>query len=142
MPPDRPPRSQVVAIRSMVLRWLICSLAIFASVYVVPGIHFTGPGWELGIVALIFGLVNALLRPLLLALTCLTFGVFGLLVNALLLALTSALAAGLGIDFVVDGFWPAFWGGLVVALVSMLLSILAGEQRVDVRIGRGAGPNQ
>ena len=51
--------------RSLVLRWLISTLAIFVAVYLIPGIGFVGPGWELGIVAAVFGLVNAALRPLL-----------------------------------------------------------------------------
>lgn len=146
MLPQPSSRSQFATIRSVILRWLISSLAIFAAVYVVPGIHFNGPGWELGIVAAIFGLINALLRPLLLILTCplviVTLGLFGLVVNALLLGLTSALANQLGIDFVVDGFWPAFLGGLVISLVTLLLSVLAGEQRVAVRVGRGVKPEE
>ena len=56
--------------RSLILRWLITTLAIFAAVYLVPGITFNGPGWELGLVAAVFGLVNIGLRPLLSLLTC------------------------------------------------------------------------
>lgn len=127
--------------RRLILRWLISSLAIFAAVWIVPGIEFTGPGWQLGIVAIVFGLLNALIRPLLVILTCplilLTLGLFGLVINALLLGLASELSRGLGIDFTVNGFWPAFWGGLVISLVSLALSILAGEQRIAVQVQRG-----
>ncbi|MBC8078617.1 MAG: phage holin family protein [Chloroflexales bacterium] len=127
--------------RSVVLRWLITSLAIFVAVSLVPGIHFTGPGWQLGVVAIIFGLVNVLVRPLLLLLTCplvlLTFGLFTFVLNALLLGLTSALANQLAIDFRIDDFWAALLGGLIISLVTIMLSALAGEQRFMVRVGRG-----
>ncbi|MEF3273455.1 MAG: phage holin family protein [Chloroflexus sp.] len=122
------------------LRWLIYSLAIFAAVWIVPGIEFTGPGWQIGVVALLFGLLNALLRPLLYFLTCplviLTLGLFVLIINALLLGLTSALADQLGINFVVDGFWPAFFGGIVISLVSTTLQYLAGDVQFRIVIER------
>lgn len=117
--------------RSLVLRWLISTLAIFVAVYLIPGIGFVGPGWQLGIVAAVFGLVNAALRPLLTLLTCpliiLSLGLFGLVINALLLLLTARIAAGLGVQFTVDSFFSAFLGGLVISLVSVLLNVLAGE---------------
>lgn len=122
--------------RRLMLRWLISSLAIFAAVWVVDGIEFSGPGWQIGVVALIFGLLNALLRPLIYLLTCplviLTLGLFGLVINALLLGLTSALADQLNIQFHVAGFWPAFFGGLVISIVTTLLSVLAGDTEVRV----------
>src|SRR5215217_1223194 len=124
--------------RSLILRWLITSLAIFAAEYLVPGITFNGPGWELGLVAAVFGLVNIGLRPLLSLLTCpliiLTLGLFGLVINALLLLVTAWIAGNLGVDFRIDGFWPAFWGGLIISLVTMILTILAGEQRFQVTV--------
>lgn len=134
--PQYRPSPQRPEWQRLLLRWLISSLAIFAAVWLVPGIHFSGPGWHIGVVALVFGLLNALLRPLLYLLTCplviLTLGLFGLVINAALLGLTSALADQLGIGFTVDGFWPAFWGGLVISLVSTALSVLAGDTRVQV----------
>ena len=78
--------------------------------------------------AAVFGLVNSLLRPLLTVLTCplivLTLGFFTLVINALMLMVTGWLAARWNLGFTVAGFWPAFWGGLVVGLVSLLLSML------------------
>jgi putative membrane protein len=124
----------------LILRWLIGSLAIFAATWI-PGIEFSGPGWQLGVVALVFGLLNALLRPLIYLLTCplviLTLGLFGLVINAVMLGLTSALADQLNIQFQVDGFWPAFFGGLVISIVTTLLSVLAGDTNVRVVRVRG-----
>ena len=75
----------------------------------------------------IFGAINATLRPLMKLLTCplilLTLGLFALIVNGLMLWLTSTIAESLGLAFRVTGFWPAFWGALVVSIVSTLLSI-------------------
>lgn len=120
----------------LILRWLISSLAIFVAIWIVPGIHFSGPGWHIGIIALLFGLLNALLRPLLYLLTCplviLTLGLFGLVINAILLGLTSALADQLNIAFHIDSFWDAFWGGLVISFVTTVLSLLAGDTNVRV----------
>ncbi|NNJ13169.1 phage holin family protein [Chloroflexales bacterium ZM16-3] len=127
---NRPPWQRLL------LRWLISSLAIFAATWLVPGIEFSGPGWQIGVVALVFGLLNALLRPLIYLLTCplvlLTLGLFGLVINAVMLGLTSALADQLNIQFHVYGFWPAFFGGLVISIVTTLLSFLAGDTNVQV----------
>ncbi len=140
MTPQPQPLSRWQRIRTLILRWLINTLAIFVAVLLVPGITFTGPGWQLGLVALVFGLVNVALRPLLMLLTCplviLTLGLFGLVINALLLALTAQIANSVGVQFRVDGFWPAVLGGLVISVVSLVLSILAGETPVRVTVRR------
>ncbi len=134
--------SRLAQVRAITLRWLISSLAIFAAISLVPGISFTGPGWQIGVIAMLFGMINALLRPLLTLLTCplvvLSLGLFGLVINALLLLLTARLAAAAGVQFTIDGFWPAFFGGLVISLVSLVLGLLAGEPvaRVVVHDGR------
>lgn len=134
------PRTTWQQLRSLVLRWLITSLAMFAAVFLVPGIEFVGPGWELGVVAAIFGLVNIALRPILMLLTCplilLTLGLFGLVINAALLLLTAEIARSVGVQFTVDTFWSAVLGGLVISFVSTLLNILAGEVPVQVVVRR------
>jgi len=126
--------------RSLILRWLITILSIYAAVWLVPGIDFSGPGWQLGVIAAVFGLINIALRPLLTLLTCplviLTFGLFGLVINAILLGLTAEIARSLGFQFTVDGFWSAVAGGLVIALVSLALNILAGETSFRVVVRR------
>ncbi len=131
-------KESTAEIGHLILRWLISSLAIFVAIKVIPGITFEGPGWQLGIVALVLGLLNSLLRPLLLLLSLpillLTLGLFSLVINALLLELTSVLAIYLDINFHVNDFWAAMGGSLVISLVTTLLSSLAGDQRIKIHI--------
>jgi putative membrane protein len=127
-------------LRSVVLKWLITSLAIFAAIYLVPGIHFTGPGWQLGIIAAIFSMVNLLLRPILMLITCpmiiLTLGLFSVAINALMLILTANVAIYLGIAYSIDSFTTAFIGALVISFTSLVLNMLAGEGSVRVEVRR------
>ena len=115
----------------LLVRWLIASIAILAAVKLMPGIRFAGPLWGLALVAVIFGLVNALVRPLLKLLACpliiLTLGLFTLVINAVMLMLTSALSEAFGLNFRVADFWSAFWGALLISIVSFLLNLLIGE---------------
>ena len=119
----------------LLVRWLVATVAIFAAVHLLPGIRFSGPLWKLALVALVFGLVNALVRPLLTLLTCpliiLTLGLFTLVINAAMLGLTSLLSEALGLGFQVADFWSAFWGALVISLVSFLLNLVVGERREE-----------
>jgi putative membrane protein len=115
-----------------VLRWAINAIALFLAVYLVPGVTLQG-GWVSIIwLAFIFGLINAFLRPLLKLLTCpliiLTLGVFTLLINTFLFWLTSQVGQAFGIGFTIDGFWPAFLGGLVVTVVSMIMSLILKDE--------------
>ena len=129
--------------RELLLRWLVTTLALYAAVLLVPGISFDAAqgAWRLILVALVFGGVNALLRPLLTLLTCpliiFTFGIFFLVVNALLLMATSWASLKLGLGFTVAGFWPAFWGGLVVSIASTLIFAITGRPGVVVRVQGG-----
>jgi putative membrane protein len=140
MMPEPQPADRWRQLRSLSLRWLITILAIYAAVWLVPGIDFSGPGWQLGVIAAVFGLINIALRPLLTLLTCplviLTFGLFGLVINAVLLGLTAQISRSLGINFTVAGFWPAVAGGLVIAIVTLALNILAGETSFRVVVRR------
>ncbi len=115
------------------LRWIGNALGLYIAAQVVPNIHIgSNPLVVLG-VALVFGLVNALIRPLLELLTCpfiiLTLGLFTLVINAVMLLLTSALSRAVGLAFVVGGFWAAFWGALIISLVSLALTLLLHERR-------------
>ncbi|WP_235036937.1 phage holin family protein [Actinomadura sp. K4S16] len=86
-------------------------------------------------VAVIFGIVNAVLKPIIKTLGCafyvITLGLIGLVVNALLLWLTSELAEGLELPFHVSGFWPAFWGAIVVGVVGWLLHLFLPDDDDD-----------
>ena len=117
----------------IVIRWIIVSLSLFIAAWLVPGIRVDGNAWvAFAAMAVILGLVNALVRPVLTLLSCpliiLTLGLFVLVINGLTLWLASAIAVNwFGIGFYVDGFWPAFWGALISSIVSIILSALVRE---------------
>jgi putative membrane protein len=120
------------------IRVLVSAAALAVATAAVPGIELlAGSGWSragtLLAVAVIFGLINATLKPLIKIIGCafylLTFGLAALVVNGLLLWLTSVIAGGLTLPFHVTGFWPAFWGAIIVGLVSWLLHLLIGDER-------------
>jgi putative membrane protein len=105
------------------IRLLVNAVALIVVANVVQGVHVTGITGAI-IAALILGIVNAIIRPILvilsLPLEILTLGLFTLVINALLFWFVGALHVGLE----VAGFWPAFWGALVMTIVSWLLSAL------------------
>jgi len=115
---------------AFVTRVLVIAVALWVATLIVPGIDnsagsmTTRIGTLIG-VALIFGLVNAILKPLIKIVGCLfyviTLGLIGLVVNALLFMLVGWLSSKLGLPFVVSGFWAAFWGAIVVSVVGALL---------------------
>ncbi len=121
--------------RSLLLHWLLNAAALWVAALLRPGLDFRGTIVQLLLVAAVFGIVNSLLRPILTVLTCplivITLGLFTLVINALMLMLTGALSARWGLGFTVSGFWAAFFGGLVVALVSVALSLLLPGKRED-----------
>jgi putative membrane protein len=119
--------------RSFLLRVLVNGAAIWVAAAVVPGVELgegstTDTILTVLLVGLIFGVVNALVKPFVklvtLPLYILTLGLFSLVVNALLLWLTSWLSGRLDLAFGVDGFWAAVLGGLVVSIVSVVLDAL------------------
>lgn len=106
-------------------RWVFTTVGVLAATQVVPGI--TADGWPaVFITALILGIFNAFLKPILFILTLpiqiLTLGLFTLVINAILLSLASVLVG----PFNVAGFWPAFFGGLVISFVSGFLNVMFG----------------
>jgi putative membrane protein len=118
------------------LRVLASAAALAVATAVVPGIELqTAPLGKKTLtligVALIFGVINAVLKPIIKVVGCafyiLTLGLIGLVVNALLLWLTSWVAGKLHLPFHITGFWPAFWGAIIVSLVSWLLGILVRD---------------
>lgn len=121
-----------VKLTKVLVRWVITALALFVAALVVPGIRVSGTAWVVyAVMAIILGWVNALVRPVLQILTCplilLTLGLFTLVINGFVLWLSARIANGLGIGFYVDGFWSAFWGALIVSIVSVILSALVKE---------------
>src|ERR1700733_10074542 len=120
------------------LRVLVSAAALGVATWAVSGIELlAGSGWTrvgtLLAVALIFGLINATLKPLIKVIGCafyvLTLGLAALVVNGLLLWLTSVIAADVTLPFHVTGFWAAFWGAIIVGLVSWLLHLAIGDDR-------------
>ncbi len=114
------------------LRLLATAAALWVAVILIPGIRYTG-GWPGFLaVALVFGLVNAVIRPILKLLTCplviLTLGLFVFVLNAFLLWLSAQFAQGLGLPFFVDGFWAALIGALLVGVVSTVLNLFVGKK--------------
>lgn len=122
---------------AFIVRWLITAAAVWVAAELVGGIHLDG--WQSTLlVALILGLLNAFLKPLLfwgsLPLTIITFGIFALLINTALLALTAWIAGKFeSIHFAIDGFWDAFWGAVIISLVSWLLSLAVDPDRMARR---------
>jgi putative membrane protein len=112
----------------LIFRWAVASLALFLAAWLVPGITVDGGGWIVyAIMAVILGLVNAIVRPVLKFLTCplilLTLGLFVLVINGVTLWLASVIAVNwFHLEYHVYGFWPAFWGALIVSVVTVVLS--------------------
>src|SRR3954466_7925389 len=117
---------------SFIVRLLVNAAALWVATALVPGVTYSGGTLPLLGVALVFGVINATLRPLAKILTfpliILTLGIFALVINGLMLWLTSAMSSALGLGFHVSGFWAAFWGGVVVSLVSLILSMLLRDR--------------
>ena len=114
------------------LRILATAAALWIATQIVPGVTHSGPWTSLLLVAIVFGVLNAIVRPLLKLLTCplilLTLGLFTFVINALMLWLTSAISATLGLGFHVAGFVPAFLGALVITVVSVLVSLILRDR--------------
>jgi putative membrane protein len=114
------------------VRLLVNAAALWVATQIVPGVTYSG-GWIpfLG-VALVFGVVNTVVgmmaKILTFPLIIVTIGLFILVINGLMLWLTSAVADALGLGFHVNGFWPAFWGALVVSVVSALLNLMVRDR--------------
>ena len=118
--------------RTHLIRFFINALALCAAVWLVPGLRYTGTPAGFLLLAVVFGLVNMFLRPLLMILTCplvvITLGLFVLVINAVLLLATGAVSRHLGLGFTVDGFWAALLGGIIIGLASTLLAVVIKER--------------
>ena len=127
----------------ILLRLIINAVALLVTAWIIPGIHLGAAGphptqhdWvTLLVVALIFGLINTIIRPIVLLLslplTILTLGLFLFVINAFMLLITSWIAQGMGLGFRVDGFFPALLGSLIISVVSFVLSRALSKSRAD-----------
>jgi len=117
----------------LIVSWFINAVALALAAWLIPGISVTEDrAWvAVAVMAVIFGLVNALIRPLVKLLTCLinvfTLGLFTLVINALMLWLSSWIAGQLGVGFRVENFLAAFLGAVLISIVSFLLNIFFRE---------------
>lgn len=122
------------------LHWAITAFALWVASHVFKGIQFNNTG-SLVVSALLLGLANAIVRPLLvfltLPLTVLTFGLFLLVINALMLLLVAKLVNG----FKISGFWTAFWASLFMAVLSFVLGafLLGGSPEFMIDTNPGSG---
>jgi len=119
--------------RAFAIRLIINAVALTVTAWLLPGITIAEN--SLGsvlLIALLFGIINALVKPIIVILSCplliLTLGLFYLVVNGLMLLLTDALA---GERFEVDGIWWAILGGLVLGFVGSVLESLLGTDERD-----------
>ena len=121
----------------ILIHWLITSIALVVAAWLVPGIRVEREAWTIfAAMAVILGLVNAIVRPLLKLMSCpliiLTLGLFVLVINGLTLWMASAIAVRwFHVGFYVDGFAPAFVGALIVSIVSVILTALLAPKRSE-----------
>ncbi len=122
---------------AFLIRWAITALAVAVAAWVVPGIVVENPhrAWAVLLLALILGLVNAFIRPVLKFLSCglivLTLGLFTLVINGLTLWLASWVAEEvLGFGIHIDGFWNAILGALIISVVSFVATTFVGKGRL------------
>lgn len=114
--------------RNFILRALIAAAGLWLASYIVPGVHFSD--WKiLLIAAVVLGLVNAFIRPIVtvltLPVTLVTLGLFLLVINAAMIGLTARLLHG----FTIDGFWPAIFAAIVTGAVSMVGNGMLRDER-------------
>jgi putative membrane protein len=119
---------------TLILRWAINAVALYAAIAIVPGLQTANQNWQAYIwLALIFGLVNALVRPILKFLTCplilLTLGLFTLVINTGMLYLTSRVGDFFGIGLSIENFLSAFLGAIVISVISLVLTVFVREPK-------------
>ena len=117
-----------------ILRWVINAIALYLAILILPGIDLESGLVSIIWLALIFGLINALLRPLISILTCplilLTLGLFTLVINTFLFWLTSVIGQYFNLELVIADpvWWNAFLGGLIVSIVSVVMTMILKDE--------------
>jgi len=114
----------------LLLKIAVNAVSLAIAVKIIDGITFTGKWWMMLGIAVIFGFVNAIIKPVVklfsLPLLILTLGFFALVINALMLMLTAWVSGAFDLGLAVKGFWPALKGALVISIVNMVLSCIVG----------------
>jgi len=127
-------------LKKFIQSWLINTLAVLVAVYLVKGIHYE-KALDLLVASLLLGILNAVLRPVLmflaLPLLLFTLGLFTLVINALLLYFVGYV---LRPHFYVDDFWSAFWGALIISIVGLILNSMTGTGESRLRVERHKRP--
>ena len=120
--------------------WIINTCAVAVAAFVVPGIHYQSL-LDLVVASLLLGILNAFIRPILLLmalpLLIFTLGLFILVINAVLLWFVGQISPE---HFVVKDFWSAFWGALIIGVVSLLLNVMTGSGNSRLQFQRGRRP--
>ncbi len=116
----------------LLLRLGVNAVALFLTAQLLPGIKVNGDVGTLLLVALIFGIVNALIKPIIEMLTCplviLTIGLFVLVINGAMLMLTASLSGG---RLIVDGWGTAIVGGIIMGIINVVLEAVLGLNKKD-----------
>jgi putative membrane protein len=130
-------------LKLFIQRWIISTVAVLVATVILHGRIEYRTWVDLLVATLLLGFLNSFVRPVLmflsLPLLIFTLGLFSIVINAVLLLLVSAL---LGSHFHVDGFWTAFWGALIIGIVSLILNSLTGSGDSRVRVRRGGARKQ
>ncbi len=125
MPSKKGNSSQHGFIARLLIRSIINACGLYVAALLVPGLHIGGWGTIL-VVAIVFGLVNALIRPFVSCVTCLlqmlTLGLFTLVINACMLYVTSWICDAADLNFSIDDFLSAFLGAIIISLISIVMS--------------------
>lgn len=133
------PETQQQRLIAFVIRWLITAVAVWAAAKLIDGIHLDG--WKSTlVVALVLGLLNAYLKPLLtigtILFVVLTAGLFLIIINTILLALTAWFLGRFdSIQFRIDGFWDAFFGAVIISIVSFVLTRFIDPRKMARKFG-------
>ena len=133
------PETQQQRLVAFIIRWLITAVAVWAAAKLVDGIQLEG--WKSTlIVALVLGLLNAYLKPILtfgtFPLVLLSAGIFLIVINTILLAITAwVLGKFDDVRFAIDGFWDAFWGAVIISIVSFVLTRFVDPRKMARRFG-------
>jgi putative membrane protein len=127
----------------LLIRWAITAAAVAVTTWLLPGIHIEGPNsvYVILITAAVLGFVNAIIRPITMLFSCgciaVTLGLFIFVINAAMLALASWISTNwFNAPFIIDNFWWALLGSIVISLISWLLSLFLPDTEAELTVIR------